>query len=73
MTGPEDPPTRKKLRGFALLSPEKRKQMSALGGASLPPEKRSFSTNRELARKAGQAGGTLSRYPAKPKDQTDGA
>ncbi len=30
-------------RGFAAMSPEKRKAIAQLGGKSIPPEKRSFS------------------------------
>lgn len=44
-------------RGFASMSPERRKEIAARGGASVPPDKRSFSKDRDLARKAGAAGG----------------
>lgn len=44
-------------RGFAAMSPEKRKAIAQLGGKSIPPEKRSFSQSRELAAKAGSQGG----------------
>ena len=46
-----------KKRGFALLSPERRKEIATLGGKSVAPSKRSFSTNKELAKKAGAKGG----------------
>lgn len=45
-----------KLRGFACLSPERRKEISSKGGANVPPEKRGF-TNKELASRAGKIGG----------------
>ena len=39
-----DPP--KKLRGFAAMTPEKRKAIAAVGGKSVPAEKRSFSKSK---------------------------
>jgi general stress protein YciG len=47
----------KKPRGFAAMSPEKRKAIAALGGKAVPSEKRSFSQSKELAVNAGRAGG----------------
>ena len=47
----------KKPRGFAALSPERRKQIAASGGRAVPAEKRAFS-NREKASAAGKKGGT---------------
>lgn len=44
-------------RGFAALSPERRRELASLGGRSVPAEKRSFTTNRVLARVAGKRGG----------------
>ena len=41
------PSPAKPLRGFAALSPERRRELAALGGKSVPPEKRSFSQNKE--------------------------
>jgi general stress protein YciG len=49
-----------KRRGFGSLSPERRKEIAALGGRSVPEEKRSFAQNRDLAREAGRKGGTQS-------------
>lgn len=54
-------PSSKAKRGFAAMSPEKRRQIAAKGGASVPAEKRSFSQNRDLAASAGRAGGSASR------------
>ena len=44
-------------RGFASMDPEKQREIARRGGASVPPESRSFSQNRELAREAGRKGG----------------
>ena len=49
-------PTKAK-RGFAAMSPEKRLEISRKGGASVRPENRSFSRNRDLAATAGRKGG----------------
>ena len=47
----------KKKRGFSALSPERRKEISTLGGKSVDGSKRAFSVNKELAKKAGSKGG----------------
>lgn len=47
----------KQRRGFALLPPERRKEIAKKGGQSVPNERRSFSTNRALAARAGRKGG----------------
>ena len=44
-------------RGFASLTPERRREISSLGGKAVPREKRSFSQDRELASTAGRMGG----------------
>lgn len=44
-------------RGFAAMSPERLREITAKGGRSVPAEKRSFSTNRNLAARAGRKGG----------------
>lgn len=46
-----------KPRGFAAMSPERRRELAKLGGQSVPPHKRSFSTKKGLAEKAGAVGG----------------
>lgn len=48
----------KSKRGFAAMSPDKRREIAAKGGASVPAEKRSFSQNRDLAASAGRIGGS---------------
>ena len=42
----------KAKRGFAAMSPEKRREIARKGGASVPSEKRSFSQSPDLAAKA---------------------
>lgn len=44
-------------RGFANLDPEKRREISRLGGQSTSKEKRNFARDRELASRAGAKGG----------------
>lgn len=43
------------------MTPERRREISRLGGQSIPSEKRAFSRNRELARAAGRKGGLTPR------------
>jgi general stress protein YciG len=44
-------------RGFASMSVEKRREIPRMGGKSVPAEKRTFSTDRALAKEAGRLGG----------------
>lgn len=44
-------------RGFAALTPERRKAISSLGGKAVKPQNRSFSRNKDLAISAGKKGG----------------
>lgn len=44
------------LRGFATLSPERRRELASKGGKSVPASRRGFS-NKDVARKAGSKGG----------------
>jgi general stress protein YciG len=60
----------KQRRGFAGMSPEKRRAIAAKGGAGVPAEKRSFATNRDLASRAGSVGGAISRGGGKRKPVT---
>lgn len=52
-------PTRsgKSNRGFASMSPERRSEIARKGGQALTPEQRSFSQDRDLAKRAGKRGG----------------
>jgi general stress protein YciG len=54
----QDDKTHKSKRGFAAMSPERRREIAAKGGAAVPAEKRSFSKSRDLAAKAGRTGGS---------------
>lgn len=47
-------------RGFAAMSPERRREIARKGGASVPADKRSFSKDRDLAASAGKKGGSSS-------------
>lgn len=47
----------KAIRGFAAMSPEKRRAIAAKGGRAVPNEKRGFSVDRQLASTAGKKGG----------------
>jgi len=40
-------------RGFAALSPEKRREIASMGGKSHPADNRTFSKHRALAAEAG--------------------
>ncbi|MCP1539987.1 general stress protein [Methylorubrum extorquens] len=52
------------MRGFASLSPERRKEIASKGGRSIPAESRAFSKNPELARAAGRKGGSVAKKQA---------
>ena len=47
----------KQPRGFARFSAEQLKLFGSLGGRSVNPENRSFSRDKDLARRAGELGG----------------
>lgn len=53
-------------RGFASMTPEKRREIASKGGKAVKPENRSFSTNNRLAIEAGRKGGS-----AAPKAKTE--
>lgn len=48
---------KKSKRGFASMDPERQREIARKGGKSVPPERRSFSQDTDLAAKAGQKGG----------------
>ncbi len=50
----------KKRRGFAAMDPERRREIAQRGGRNVPPERRSFAVDRELAMRAGARGGSVS-------------
>jgi general stress protein YciG len=68
-------PPRKKLRGFAAMDPEKRREAARKGGASVPADRRSFAQDRALAAEAGKKGGEVGRRGVvrKPRPQEPGA
>ncbi len=53
----EDAVGEKQKRGFAIMTPERRKEISQQGGASVRREKRTFAKNPKLATEAGRKGG----------------
>lgn len=57
---------RKKLRGFAAMTPALRSEIAAKGGRATPGDKRAFATNPALAKSAGAKGGAASRRPKGP-------
>jgi general stress protein YciG len=63
----EKPNSSKQKRGFALLSPERRRAIAKQGGEAVPAERRAFAQSRELAAKAGSIGGGKSR-PKRPSE-----
>ena len=51
----------KSRRGFASMTPERRKEIASMGGKAVNPENRAFTKNRDLARSAGKQGGRTSK------------
>lgn len=47
----------KSRRGFASMSPERRREIARKGGMSVNPENRSFAKDKALASSAGRKGG----------------
>jgi hypothetical protein len=60
-----DPLKPKSTRGFASMTPERRREIARLGGRAVPAEKRSFSTDPTLASSAGRKGGYAGKHPEK--------
>lgn len=52
-------------RGFASLTPERRREIAVMGGRAVPAAKRSFSQNSDLAAAAGRKGGKATRPEAR--------
>lgn len=48
---------------FKNMDKQKMREIAAKGGKAVPASKRSFSTDRELASRAGKLGGSKSRQP----------
>jgi general stress protein YciG len=47
----------KQKRGFACISPERRREIASMGGKSVPPEKRTYSIDKSKAVESGVKGG----------------
>jgi general stress protein YciG len=62
-----EPTKTSKPRGFAAISPERRREIASMGGLSVPAEKRSFSQDRDLASRSGSTGGKISRGGGRPR------
>jgi general stress protein YciG len=50
-----------KPKGFAAMTPERRREIARKGGASVQPQNRSFHRDRGLASSAGRKGGEAHR------------
>lgn len=61
-------PKIKKPRGLAAVSPERRAEISRMGGKSVPSHNRSFAKDRDLASRAGTIGGQSGTGPRKSKE-----
>lgn len=61
MTTDPTGPRPKQRRGFAAMTPEKRREIAKKGGAATPAAKRSFAVNAALAAEAGRKGGMAPR------------
>ena len=66
----KDKTEKKKLRGFALMTPKRRAEIAAMGGRSGKPENRYFARNKEAASAAGTIGGAAMRRRAKTSNAT---
>lgn len=64
-------PTRKRGRGFAGMTPERRREVAAKGGSSVKPHNRSFARDNALASRAGALGGQKSAGGGRRKKVTD--
>ena len=47
----------KSRRGFASMTPERRREIASKGGKSVKPENRAYSRDKGLASRAGRKGG----------------
>lgn len=63
----DEAPKTPKPRGLAALSPERRAEISRMGGLAVPAEKRMFARDRDLASSAGVIGGKNGTGPQKKK------
>lgn len=66
-----DTPKPKAKRGFACMTPERRREIASRGGSRVKAENRSFFKDRDLASTAGTAGGAASRGGGRTRKGTD--
>jgi hypothetical protein len=64
-------PKQPRKRGFATMSQERRREIARKGGASVAPENRSFSRDRDLAARAGMIGGEVSPPGKRTRESLD--
>lgn len=57
----DEKPRKKQQRGFALLSPEQRSEMSRIGGIAAHEQGRAHKWTAETGAEAGRKGGAMSR------------
>lgn len=53
-------------RGFASMTPERRREIASKGGKSVKPENRAYARDKDLASRSGRKGGLALREDAKP-------
>lgn len=68
-----DGPKKKSTRGFASMTPERRKEVASKGGSSVKGQNRAFSKDRALAQAAGRKGGLRSKKQGKVAQQQEQA
>jgi hypothetical protein len=52
-------PERRGRQGFASMDANRQREIASKGGSAVPPEKRPFARNHELAARAGRKGGQI--------------
>lgn len=68
LTEMSDIPTKQKeKRGFAVMNPERVKEIAAMGGAAVPAHKRGFYKDPDFAARMGKIGGYWSPKTGKRK------
>jgi len=58
-------------RGFAAMTPERRREIAKKGGSAVKAENRSFAKDRDLAASAGKKGGEASRSGGRTRKDRD--
>jgi general stress protein YciG len=57
----------RKPQGFAAMTPERQKEIAAMGGRAIKPKNRTYSRDQDLAREAGRKGGLATRARKREK------